>query len=349
VHPPGLAHAAADLQSAQELLQQWEKECATPQQHLEHAVTMVRVQKVAGDLAAVAADVEQHRASLPPAEVPHLLAQLSPQKRVQYFIDATHVRNWTAMMNSLGAKANATPIALPPSCRLNPHPTPGVIFVTNREVKEGEEIGFDYGANFFCKYEGYVCPPRSTWHAGAILVDGVVPAPTVEDGLKTACFTAKVAQSLGGDAQVPPYIRVERCPASHPAAPGFMVVAAETLPVGTLIGRYAGLLRPGSAVADFGTSMYRFDLPEKFNPKELRRFAELVAADWTASEPAAAKPKPKTPEPAPQPKTPERPKARKATALSTPEKAQAPAKAQEKAPKAAALIPKVTKAIKKGK
>ena len=32
----------------------------------------------------------------------------------------------------------------------------------------------------------------------------VVPAPTVEDGLKTASFAAKVAQSVGGDAQVPP-------------------------------------------------------------------------------------------------------------------------------------------------
>jgi len=348
VHPPGLQHAAADLAQAQELLAAWEKECATPQQHLEHAVTMVRVQKVAsfpGDLASVAADVEQHRASLPPAEVPHLLAQLAPQKRVQYFIDATHVRNWTAMMNSLGDKANATPIALPPSCRLNPHPTPGVIFVTNREVREGEEIGFDYGADFFDKYTAYVCPTRPTWHAGSILVDGVVPAPTVEDGLKTASFAAKVAQSVGGDAQVPPYIRVQRCPASHPAAPGFMVVAAETLPAGTLIGRYAGLLRPGSA-ADFGTGMYRFDLPEKFNPKELRRFADLVAADWTAAEPSVSAP-PRDP---PPPRTPE--KNKKPSVRVPPKTPETPAKKKLVAGglNTPALTPKVTKkAIKKGK
>jgi hypothetical protein len=118
------------------------------------------------------------------------------------------------------------------------------------------------------------------------------------------------------------------------------------VPAGTLIGRYAGLLRPGSA-ADFGTGMYRFDLPEKFNPKELRRFADLVAADWTAAEPSVSTP-PREREP---PKTPE--KNKKAVAVRVPPKTpETPAKKKLVAGglNTPALTPKVTKkAIKKGK
>lgn len=87
----------------------------------------------------------------------------------------------------------------------------------------------------------------------------------------------------GSEPQVPWFVRVERCPADHPAAPGFRVVAATDLPARTAIGRYAGLLRTGSA-DDYGTTAYRFDLPEKFNQNHqrvLRNYADV--ADWTAA------------------------------------------------------------------
>ena len=42
VHPPGLQHAAADIQQAQELLAAWEQECATPQRQLPQPIAKER-------------------------------------------------------------------------------------------------------------------------------------------------------------------------------------------------------------------------------------------------------------------------------------------------------------------
>lgn len=146
----------------------------------------------------------------------------------------------------------------------------------------GEELGFDYDAGGLGYGPHRALPVRTTWADGAHVVDAVVPAPTVEKGLENA---AQVVRARGVEARVPWYVRVERCPPSHPAAPGFMVVAATAIPPRTLIGRYAGLLRAGSA-NDYGDfTPYRFDLLERFSEQTQRRVLRETAdvADWTLS------------------------------------------------------------------